>query len=82
MTLSTYQTGKPLGVLGIELRKMKELSKSEGLYSMLELDLDMERQDPDTYLKSARLAAEIDLIGLQMKFEEIMTEETGYAREL
>jgi bacterioferritin len=49
---------------------------------MLELDLEMERQDVEHYRAHAALAEELGLVELQMKLEEMAADEAGHAREL
>lgn len=56
--------------------------KPDGLKAMLELDLEMERQDVENYQKHAELAAELGLIELQLHLEDMAADEAGHAREL
>ena len=58
----------------------KEFTKPEELKAMLELDLEMERQDVENYVKHAELAGELGLVELQMKLEEMATDEAGHGR--
>jgi bacterioferritin len=60
----------------------REFPKPEGLKQMLELDLQMEKQDIENYRKHAQIAGELGLVELQMKLEEMAAEEAGHAREL
>jgi bacterioferritin len=60
----------------------KEFARVEGLKNMLELDLKMELEDVKNYVKHARMAADLGLIELQMKLEEMAADEAGHAREL
>jgi bacterioferritin len=60
----------------------REFPKPEGLKQMLELDLQMEKQDIENYRKHAQIADELGLVELQMKLEEMAAEEAGHAREL
>lgn len=60
----------------------KEFTKPEELKAMLELDLEMERQDVENYVKHAELAGELGLVELQMKLEEMATDEAGHGRAL
>lgn len=56
--------------------------KPEGMKAMLELDLEMEKQDVANYVAHAEIAAELGLVELQMKLEEMAADEAGHAREL
>jgi bacterioferritin len=56
--------------------------KPEGLKAMLELDLEMEKQDVANYVAHAELAAELGMIELQLKLEDMAADEAGHAREL
>ena len=60
----------------------KEFTKPGELKAMLELDLEMERQDVENYVKHAELAGELGLVELQMKLEEMATDEAGHGRAL
>jgi bacterioferritin len=60
----------------------KQFEKPEGIKEMLELDLEMERQDVEDYMKHASLAEELGLVELKMKLEEMAADEAGHAREL
>ena len=60
----------------------KEFPKPESLKDMLELDLEMEKQDIENYQSHARLAAELSMVELQLKLEEMAADEAGHAREL
>jgi bacterioferritin len=60
----------------------KEFPKPEGLKEMLELDLEMEKQDVENYQKHAQSAEELGLVELQLKLEEMAADEAGHAREL
>jgi bacterioferritin len=55
----------------------KEFAKPDDLNAMLELDLEMEQQDVDNYIKHAQMAGDLDLIELQMKLEEMAADEGG-----
>jgi bacterioferritin len=60
----------------------KPFDKPEGLKAMLELDLEMEKQDVEHYKAHAAMAEELGLVELQMKLEEMAADEAGHAREL
>jgi bacterioferritin len=60
----------------------KTFDKPESLKAMLELDLEMERQDVEHYRAHAALAEELGLVELQIKLEEMAADEAGHAREL
>ena len=59
-----------------------QFDKPEGLKSMLELDLEMEKQDVENYRTHAALAEDLGMVELQMKLEEMAADEAGHAREL
>ena len=59
-----------------------QFDKSEGLKAMLELDLEMEKQDVENYRTHAALAEDLGMVELQMKLEEMAADEAGHAREL
>ncbi len=56
--------------------------KPDGLKAMLELDLEMEKQDVDHYRTHAELADKLGLVELKMKLEAMAGDEAGHAREL
>jgi bacterioferritin len=60
----------------------KPFDTPDGLKAMLELDLEMEKQDVEHYRSHAALAEELGLVELQMKLEEMAADEAGHAREL
>jgi bacterioferritin len=60
----------------------KEFPKPEGLKAMLELDLEMEKQDIENYQKHAQMAEALGLVELKLKLEEMAADEAGHAREL
>ena len=60
----------------------KEFAKPEGVKAMLEVDVEMEKDDVENYTAHARLAEELGLVGMQMKLEEMAADEAGHAREL
>ncbi len=60
----------------------KVFDKPEGLKAMLELDLEMEKQDVANYRARATLAEELGLVELNIKLEEMAADEAGHAREL
>jgi bacterioferritin len=59
-----------------------DFGKPEGLKAMLELDVEMEKNDVENYRAHAALAEELGLIELQMRLEEMAADEAGHAREL
>jgi bacterioferritin len=59
-----------------------EFAKPKGLKAMLELDLEMEQQDVENYIKHAQLAEDLGLVELQIKLEEMAADEAGHGREL
>jgi bacterioferritin len=60
----------------------KGFEKPESLKDMLQLDLEMEKQDIENYQKHAQMAEELGLVELQLKLEEMAADEAGHAREL
>lgn len=60
----------------------KAFDKPEGLKAMLELDVEMELADVENYKNHAALAADLDMIDLQMALEDMAADEAGHAREL
>ncbi len=60
----------------------KVFAKPEGLKAMLELDLELEKQDVENYRARAALAEELGLVELNIKLEEMAADEAGHAREL
>jgi bacterioferritin len=59
-----------------------DFAKPEKLKEMLELDLKMEENDLQNYIKHSKVAEELGLIELKMKLEEMSADEAGHAREL
>lgn len=60
----------------------KPFDKPDGLKAMLELDMEMEKHDVESYMKRAALADELGLVELKLKLEEMAADEAGHAREL
>jgi bacterioferritin len=60
----------------------KAFDKPESLKAMLELDLEMEKQDVQNYVEHARLADDLGQVELKLKLEEMAADEAGHAREL
>ena len=60
----------------------KSFDKPDSLKAMLELDLEMEKQDVEHYRAHAALAEELGLVELNIKLEEMAADEAGHAREL
>jgi bacterioferritin len=60
----------------------RQFEKPGTIKEMLELDLEMERQDVEAYMAHASLAKELGLVELKMKLEEMAADEAGHAREL
>jgi bacterioferritin len=60
----------------------RPFDKPEGLKAMLELDMNMEKQDVEEYKTHAAMAEELGLVDVQMKLEEMAADEAGHAREL
>lgn len=60
----------------------RTFEKPEGLKAMLELDMEMEKNDVANYRAHAAMAEELGLIELNMKLEEMAADEAGHAREL
>ncbi|HSM59039.1 MAG TPA: ferritin-like domain-containing protein [Candidatus Sulfomarinibacteraceae bacterium] len=60
----------------------QSFEKPEGLKAMLELDIEMEKQDVENYKAHAALAEELGMIDIQMQLEDMAADEAGHAREL
>jgi bacterioferritin len=60
----------------------KSFEKPEGLKAMLELDMEMERQDVEHYVAHAAIAEALGLVEVQFQLEEMAADEAGHAREL
>ncbi|MBN2499179.1 MAG: ferritin-like domain-containing protein [Anaerolineales bacterium] len=60
----------------------KDFEKPDDLKAMLELDLKLELEDVENYMKHAQMAGELGLVELEMKLEEMAADEAGHAREL
>jgi bacterioferritin len=60
----------------------KEFPKPADLKGMIALDLQMELQDVENYMKHAKLAEELEEVELKLKLEEMAADEAGHAREL
>jgi bacterioferritin len=79
---ATFLTDVIIDLGGEPTTTPKEFDKPEGLKAMLELDLEMERQDVENYMKHAEMAGDLGLVELQIKLEEMAADEAGHAREL
>jgi len=60
----------------------KSFDKPAKLKDMLELDLKMEEEDIENYLRHSKQAEDLGLVELKMKLEEMATDEAGHARLL
>jgi bacterioferritin len=60
----------------------KSFEKPEGLKAMLELDLEMEELDVESYEAHAAMAKELELVELQVRLEQMAADEAGHAREV
>ncbi len=60
----------------------RPFDKPESMKEMLELDLRLELQDVEEYMKHAELAGELGEVELKLKLEEMAADEAGHAREL
>jgi bacterioferritin len=60
----------------------RPFDRPSDLKGMLQLDLDLELQDVENYKQRARQAAELGLVELKVKLEEMAAEEANHAREL
>jgi bacterioferritin len=60
----------------------KTFERPDGLKAMLQLDLEMESQDVENYMKQAHPAEELGEVELKVKLEEMAADEAGHAREL
>lgn len=59
-----------------------EFEKPDSIRGMLELDLQLEREDIERYKDHARMAEELGEIELMVKLEEIAADEGRHARQL
>jgi bacterioferritin len=60
----------------------KSFDKPTGLKAMLELDMEMEKDDVENYLAHAAMAEELGLVDVYMRLEEMAADEAGHARQL
>lgn len=60
----------------------KEFAKPNSLNAMLELDLEMELDDVQSYMAHAELAGELGMVELKLRLEEMAADEAGHGREL
>lgn len=67
---------------GEPVTEPQDFEKPDSLKAMLELDLNMEKQDVEHYRAHAQLAEELGLVEVQMRLEEMAADEAGHAREL
>jgi bacterioferritin len=79
---ATYLTDVIIDLGGEPTTTPKEFPKPEGLEAMLELDLEMEKDDVEKYMKHAEMAEELGLIELQLHLEDMAADEAGHARDL
>ena len=77
-----FLTDVILDLEGEPVTTPKEFGKPVALKEMLELDLKMEEEDVQNYLKHSKEAEEIGNIELKMKLEEMAADEAGHARQL
>lgn len=59
-----------------------EFEKPDSLKEMLELDLELELNDVDAYMKRAEQAEALGEVELMVRLEEMAADEAGHAREL
>ena len=79
---ATFLTDVIVDLGGEPTTTPKEFAKSADLKGMLELDVQMELQDVENYVKHAKLADELGEVELKLKLEEMAADEAGHAREL
>lgn len=60
----------------------KQFFQPDTLKGMLELDLEMELQDVESYGRHAQLAGELELPEFKVKLEEMAADEAGHARDI
>ena len=60
----------------------KDFPRPEELRDMLELNIKMEKQDVENYVKHANLAAQLHEIELKFRLEQMAADEAAHAREL
>lgn len=60
----------------------KQFFQPDTLKGMLELDLEMELQDVESYGRHAQLADQLGLAEIKVKLEEMAADEAGHARDI
>lgn len=79
---ASYLTDVIIDLGGEPTTTPKLFSKPDDIKAMLEVDLEMEKNDVENYMKHAQLARELGLIELQLHLEDMAADEAGHAREL
>jgi bacterioferritin len=79
---ATFLTDVIVDLGGEPTATPKDFSKPDGLKAMLELDVEMEKQDIENYRSHSQMAGELGMVELQVKLEEMAADEAGHAREL
>jgi bacterioferritin len=79
---ATYLTDIIIDLGGEPTTTPKDFLKPDGFKSMLELDLEMEKEDVENYMKHSELAEGLGMIDLQLHLEDMAADEAGHAREL
>jgi bacterioferritin len=59
-----------------------DFERHDNLKEMIELDLEMEKQDVESYTKRAKQAEELGEVELKVRLEEMAADESEHAREL
>jgi bacterioferritin len=77
-----FLTDVILDLEGEPVTTPKGFEKPSSLKGMLVLDLKMEEEDVNNYLKHSKEAEELGKVELKMKLEEMAADEAGHAREL
>ncbi|MFQ5797402.1 MAG: bacterioferritin [Bacteroidota bacterium] len=79
---ATFLADKIAALGGDPTTRPKEYRTPTDVKGMLELDLKLEQQAVETYKKRAQQAEEYGDLGLKVKIEEIIAEETGHVEQI
>ncbi len=79
---ATFLTDVIVDLGGVPTTTPKDFAKPDTIKEMLELDLQMELHDVESYTSHARLAEEAGLAELKVRLEEMAADEAGHAREI
>jgi len=79
---ATYLMDKIVALGGIPTTKAADFEKHTDVKAMLEYDLKMEREDIENYKKRVEQADAVGEVGLKVKLEDIIAEETDHAEQI